>query len=100
IEKQSNLVVGTSPQLFAAAAAWFLSIFKRAPFVFELRDLWPASIVTVGAMQRGFLVTLLERFELFLYRRAAAIISVTESFKQDLVIRGIEEQKIHVVRNG
>lgn len=99
-EKRPDVIVSTSPQLFAAVAAWKLSILKWRPFVFELRDLWPASIVTVGAMKRGLAIRLLEKLELFLYRRAAAIVSVTESFKADLVSRGIDAKKIFVVRNG
>src|SRR5581483_10099012 len=70
------------------------------PFVFELRDLWPASIVAVGAMRRGFAIRLLEKIELFLYRRARAIVAVTHAFKDDLVARGIDAEKIAVVVNG
>lgn len=99
-ESRPNVIVGTSPQFFAAMGAWMLSVAKWRPFVFELRDLWPASIVTVGAMQKGLTIRLLERLELFLYRRAALIVSVTESFKEDLVARGIDRDKIQVVRNG
>jgi len=99
-EKRPDLVVGTSPQLFAAMGAWLLSVFRWRPFVFELRDLWPASIVTVGAMRQGIGIRLLEKLELFLYRRAKLIVSVTESFKHDLVKRGIDGDKISVIRNG
>lgn len=99
-EKRPDVIVSTSPQLFAAVAAWKLSILKWRPFVFELRDLWPASIVTVGAMKKGLVIRLLEKLELFLYRRAAAIVSVTNSFRDDLVRRGIDGEKIHIVRNG
>ena len=99
-EKRPDVVVGTSPQFFAAVSAWMLSVAKWRPFVFELRDLWPASIVTVGAMRRGFVIRMLEKLELFLYRRARLIVSVTESFKRDLIERGIDGDKIAVVRNG
>ena len=99
-ERRPDIIVGTSPQFFAAVGAWLLSVAKWRPFVFELRDLWPASIVTVGAMKKGRAIRLLESLELFLYRRAAAIVSVTESFKEDLQSRGIDGGKIHVIRNG
>ena len=99
-ERKPDVVVGTSPQLFAAVSAWLLSVAKQRPFVFELRDLWPASIVTVGAMKRGFTIAVLERLEIFLYRRARLIVSVTQSFKDHLVSRGIDGDKIVVVLNG
>ena len=99
-ERRPDVIVGTSPQFFAAVGAWLLSVVKWRPFVFELRDLWPASIVTVGAMKKGIVIRLLESLELFLYRRGAAVVSVTESFKEDLQRRGIDGGKIHVIRNG
>src|ERR1700674_901697 len=80
----ADAVVGASPQFFTACAAGAVSRWKGAPFVFELRDLWPESIKAVGAMKEGALLRLLERLELFLYREAAAIVSVTHSFKSEL----------------
>lgn len=99
-ERRPDIVVATSPQFFCATGGWLLSLLKRRPFVFELRDLWPASIVAVGAMRKSLFVRLLEKIELFLYRRADVIVSVTRSFRSDLVKRGIDADKIHVVVNG
>lgn len=99
-ERRPDVVVATSPQFFCAVGGWALSVARWRPFVFELRDLWPASIVAVGAMRMSLTIRLLERVELFLYRRARAIISVTESFREDLVARGIDRGKVHVVING
>lgn len=95
-----DIVVGTSPQFFTAVAAWVVSVYKRRPFVFELRDLWPESIRVVGAMKDSWALRMLERLELFLYRRAFRIISVTHAFKKNLISRGIKGDKIHVVTNG
>jgi glycosyltransferase involved in cell wall biosynthesis len=99
-EKRPHVLVATSPQFFCACGGWLLSAVRRLPFVFELRDLWPATILAVGAMRRGILIKLLERLELFLYRRADQIVSVTEAFKKDLVARGIPAEKIEIVTNG
>ena len=95
-----DIVVATSPQFFTACAGYGAAIMHRRPFVFELRDLWPESIRAVGAMRDGWILSALERLELFLYRRAAAIISVTNAFKANLIERGIDGAKIFVVTNG
>lgn len=95
-----DVVLGTSPQFFTACAAYVVSRLKRIPFVFELRDLWPESIRAVGAMGDSRLLDALERVELFLYREAARIVSVTQSFRHKLIGRGIEADKIAVVTNG
>jgi colanic acid biosynthesis glycosyl transferase WcaI len=97
---RSSVVVATSPQFFAAVAGWIVSVVKRAPFVFELGDLWPASISAVGAIRKGVLLRAIEKVELFLYRRAAAVIALTAAFKANLVSRGIPTGKIAVVVNG
>lgn len=99
-ETKPDIVIGTSPQLFSVVAARFLSAVKRVPFVFELRDLWPESIATVGAARKGLLLQLLERLVHHLYCKADLIVSVTESFKQKLIADGIRGDKIVVVRNG
>lgn len=98
--RRVDVVVGTSPQFFTAVAGWAVGAVKRVPFVFELRDLWPESIKAVGAMKDSSAIRALERLELFLYRRAARIVSVTHSFRDTLMRRGIDGSKIDVVTNG
>lgn len=98
--EKPDVIIGTSPQFFTAVAAWGLSVVRRVPFVFELRDLWPASIVAVGAMNNNLLLRWIEKLELFLYRKARAIIVVTHSFKDDLISRGVCKEKIYVICNG
>ncbi len=98
--RRADVVVGTSPQFFTAVAAWFVAAVTRRPFVFELRDLWPESIKAVGAMRESVAIRLLERLELFLYRRAARVVSVTHSFRANLERRGIAGAKIDVITNG
>lgn len=98
--RRVDVVVGTSPQFFTAVAAWFVAAVKRRPFVFELRDLWPESIKAVGAMGNSLVIRLLEKLELFLYRRATRIVSVTHSFRENLRRRGIDPDKIDVITNG
>lgn len=99
-EKKPDVVAATSPQFFAAVGGWMLAACRRRPFVFELGDLWPASIIAVGAMKDNLLLGLMERLELFLYRRSSAIAALTHAFKKNLVSRGIAPDKIAVVING
>ncbi len=98
--ERPDVVLATSPQFFCALGGWLVAALRRKPFVFELRDLWPESIKAVGAMKQSFVIEMLERLELFLYRRASAVVAVTEAFRENLVARGIPAGKLHVVRNG
>ena len=95
-----DVVVATSPQFFTTVGGWALSRVRRLPFVFELRDLWPASIMAVGAMRENVVLRWLERLELFLYHSSAKVVALTEAFKRDLLARGIPADKVEVVING
>ena len=99
-EPKPDVIAATSPQFFTAVAGWLLGIFRRVPFVFELGDLWPASIAAVGALEPGRVLQIIEKFELHLYRRAEAVVALTNAFKTNLVARGIDKNKIAVIPNG
>ncbi len=98
--QKTDVIVATSPQFFTTWAGWGLSKVKRKPWIFELRDLWPESIKTVGAMKQGKVIEILEKIELALYKDANKVIAVTDAFKTNLINRGIEKDKIEVVTNG
>jgi colanic acid biosynthesis glycosyl transferase WcaI len=98
--RRPDVVVATSPQFFTAIGGWALAALRRLPFVFELGDLWPRSILAVGALPPGRVITCLERIELFLYRRSRAVVALTQAFKDNLVARGIAPEKVAVIRNG
>ena len=98
--KKPDVIIGSSPQPFAACAAWFLAKCKRVPFVFEVRDLWPQSILDLQAMKPGMLLTLFERVMHFLYKRAALVICVTEGIRARLIEMKVQPDKIKVIYNG
>ena len=98
--QKADVIVATSPQFFTTFAAFALSKVKRRPWVFEVRDLWPATIAAVGTIRHKRILAFLEKIELFLYRDATMVVVVTEAFKRDLVERGIDPGKIRVVTNG
>jgi colanic acid biosynthesis glycosyl transferase WcaI len=99
-ERHVDVVVATSPQFFCALGGCLLAIAKRKAFVFEVRDMWPDSIVAVGVMKEGPVIRALRKLEMFLYRRSKAIVVVTSSFKQEMISRGVDGTKIHIVYNG
>ncbi len=96
-----DVVIATSPQLFTGVAGWWISRLLGAPFVFEVRDLWPESIVTVGAMKESMAISLLKRLSAFLYRSADRIVTVGPGYRRRIISQyGIAPEKIDVVTNG
>ncbi len=98
--RRPDVVVATSPQFFTAVAGWATAAVKRRPFVFELRDLWPESVVAVDAMRRGRAIGLLEKLARFLYRRADLMVPVTPAFARHLRGLGVADERIRVITNG
>lgn len=95
-----DVLVATSPQFFAALAGAWVAWWKDVPFVVEIRDLWPESVVAVGAMDRNLVVRFFEWVERKLYEMADHIVVVTDAFKDEIAEKGISPDKISVVKNG
>jgi len=96
-----DVVLATSPQLLCAAAGYALSRAFGAPFVFEVRDLWPESILAVNAMGENPVVRGLKSLARFLYRRSRRIVTVGEGYRRAIhEIYGISPAKMDVLPNG
>ena len=95
-----DVVVVSSPTFFSIFSGWLIARLKRAAFVVEVRDLWPSIFVELGVLKNRAVIRVLEALELASYRAADAVVTVTQGFRDDIVSRGIDAQKIHVIPNG
>jgi glycosyltransferase involved in cell wall biosynthesis len=96
----ADVVVVSSPTFFAILSGWLLARLKRARFVVEVRDLWPAIFVELGVLTNRRLIALLERLELAAYAAADQVVVVSEGFRENLIGRGVPPGKVHTIRNG
>lgn len=95
-----DVTIGTSPTFFAAMAAADAAKRNRAPFIMEVRDLWPDIFVDLGVITNQRIIKLLRLWEMSLYKRAARVVTVTESFRASLLERGLPPDKVHTITNG
>lgn len=99
--KRPDVVIATSPPLTVAMTMRFLAACKRAPAIFEVRDLWPESAIDTGVLTSRLLIWLSYRLERMAYRRAKRINVLTPAFRDVLVSKkGIAPEKISVIPNG
>jgi glycosyltransferase involved in cell wall biosynthesis len=96
----ADVVVVSSPTFFSILSGWLLARLKRARFVVEIRDLWPAIFVELGVLTNRRVIGMLERLELATYTAADQVVVVSEGFRADLVRRGVPAKKVHTIRNG
>lgn len=97
-----DVVIATSPQLLVGLAGWWLSWWKGTRFIFEVRDLWPESLVAVGmGNPNSTLHRSLKSIAGFLYRKADHVVVVTPAFRKFLIENwNLSSDKISVVENG
>ena len=98
--KDVDVVIATSPQFFCGWAGVLLHWFRSWPFILEIRDIWPESIVTVGAMKKSKVIGFLEVLEKKMYRAADHIVAVGEGYRSKIIEKGISPEKVSVVING
>ena len=95
-----DIVVATSPQFFVGVAGAIIAKLKRRPFVLEIRDLWPKSIVELGQLSEGPILYALEHLEKWLYRSASGVVVNTRTFHDHITARGVDSDRIELVYNG
>ena len=96
--RQVDLVWGTSPPIFQGVTAWCLALLKRVPFLFEVRDLWPAFAIQVGVLRNPILIRLSRWLERFLYRRAERVMVNSPGFVEH--VQGGGARRVELVPNG
>ena len=100
IRPRADVVIATTPQFFAGWAGWPVARAHGAPFVLEVRDIWPDSIVAVGALPDGRIIQGLSKLEHALYDGADHIVAVGDGYRMNMIRKGIGPSRISVVTNG
>ena len=98
--RRPNVIVATTPQFFCGIAGVLASWLKWRPLVLEVRDIWPESIVTVGAIEQGFVIRSLERLERWMYRSASHIVTVGPGYRDNILSKVDVKDRISMVTNG
>ena len=98
VVKNVDLVWGTSPPIFQGVTAWLLARLKRVPFLFEVRDLWPAFAIAVGVLKNPLLINMSLWLERFLYRHADRVMVNSPGYVAH--VSGLAARQVELVPNG
>ena len=85
IKGNYDVIIVTSPPLFIGISGYLISLFKRTPYVFEIRDLWPESAIDTGVVTNKFIIKLAYSLEKFIYKKATLINVLTPAFRETLI---------------
>jgi glycosyltransferase involved in cell wall biosynthesis len=100
VVRRPDVMIATSPQFFCGWAGAISSVLRRVPFILEIRDIWPESIVAVGAIRKSPAIRILEWMEHLMYAAAERVVTVGDGYRKRLLERGVPDAKISVVMNG
>ena len=96
-----DVVIVTSPPLFVGISGYLISRFKKAPMVFEIRDLWPESAIDTGVLTNKWIIKMAYAVEKFIYKKAALINVLTPAFYNTLRDKkNISESKLIMIPNA
>lgn len=96
-----HLIIGSSVHPFAALLGLILSRYFKVPFVFEVRDLWPQTLIDLGRIRETSLIaSFLKRVELLLYNNSNGIITLLPNAYEYITALGIDKNLIYWVPNG
>ena len=101
VRRRPDVVVASSPPLFAGLAGVLLAKVYRVPFVFDVRDVWPDVAIEIGELRAdGRATKLARKLELWLYAKASAITVATRGYLCTISGRTTDRQKIMYIPNG
>lgn len=99
--RRPKLIIATSPQFFCGWTGVVCSWLTWNRFLLEIRDIWPESITTVGAMKKGIVIRLLEVLEKWMYLSANRIVAVGNGYRERIIARAPSTaDRIEVITNG
>ncbi len=97
--RRVDVILAPSPPLTIGVCAWLLACLYRAPFVYNVQELYPDIAITLGAIRSRWVAGLLFALERFVYRRARVITAIGRKMRQRIIDRGVPPGKVRLIPN-
>jgi colanic acid biosynthesis glycosyl transferase WcaI len=95
-----DVILAPSPPLTIGLSAWLLGLLRRAPYVYNVQDIYPDIAVRLGTLRDPRLIAFFSWLERFIYARASAVAVISEGFRQNLLRKGVPAGKIALIPNS
>jgi colanic acid biosynthesis glycosyl transferase WcaI len=96
-----DVIIGTSPHLLVPLAGYLVARLRFRPFVFEVRDLWPESIMAVDAMKENMVIRVLRRIAKHLYFHSDRVVTLGNGYKRCINdLYKLPNEAMDVIPNG
>ncbi|MEM0325394.1 MAG: glycosyltransferase family 4 protein [Candidatus Aenigmatarchaeota archaeon] len=96
-----DIVLVSSPEPFQILPGYYLSKKFNAKLIFEVRDLWPLTLIELGNYSKNHpVIKIMQWVENFAYKKANAVITVLPNAMEYMIEHGLEYSKFYYVPNG
>jgi len=96
---KTDVILAPSPPITTGVAAWLIARMKRAPFIYNVQELYPDAVVNLGALKEGVLLKLLRSMERFVYDHAFAVTAIAPGMARIIRERTRHAQKVRLIPN-
>lgn len=97
--ERPDVILAPSPPLTIGIVAWLLGLLRRAPFVYNVQEIYPDVAVSLGVLKNRAAIRSFEGLERFIYRRARRVTVISEWFRRRLLDKGVAAAKLQVIPN-
>ena len=94
-----NVILCVNPPITVGLSGWLVSLARRTPMVFNVQDIWPDCLVIIGQVRNPLLIRTFQYLEKLIYRVSARVTVLSEGMKQNLIGKGVSEDKVVVIPN-
>lgn len=99
LARRPDVIFVYHPPLTIGIPAWLLSRIWRVPFVYQIQDMWPETLMATGMVRSNRLLHYVALFANWVYRKAAVVLVISDGFCRNLMDKGVPVEKIRVVSN-
>lgn len=97
--RKPDVIYSYYPPLVGGLSGAALSVIKDCPLIYDVQDLWPEAVVATGMVKSRRVISIIEKLVGIVYKRAAAIVVLSEGYKRAILKKGVPEENIHRVYN-
>jgi len=97
--KKPDVIFVPSPPLTNGISGWLISKRFQSPFIYNVQDIYPDIAIRLGVLKNPRLISLFQRMERFVYRKAKVVSVISEGFRRNLLAKGVPDEKIAVIPN-
>jgi colanic acid biosynthesis glycosyl transferase WcaI len=97
--KKPDVILCVNPPITVGFSGWLLSLFRRAPMVFNVQDVWPDCLVIIDKLRSPLLIRIFKYLEKFIYRVSSRVTALSEGMKENLTRKGVPAEKVVVIPN-